>query len=100
MRKQLFVGTMVASLMAFVGVASAQTYGTTASPTVAMSGFIPSGYGYGGGYHASTEAEGVLRGEADVIRSIGESRYYSSLAAVNGQEAWSRAIDNKKKAVE
>jgi hypothetical protein len=100
MRKQFMTGAVLASLLALAGVASAQTYGTTASPGVAVGGFVPSGYGWGYGHHASTEAEGAFRGLADLNRSIGENRYMSSLAAINGQEALSRAIDNKQKAVE
>jgi hypothetical protein len=90
---------VVASLLAFAGIASAQNYGTTVAPSVAVAGYAPGGYGYGG-YHASTEAEGVLRGGADFLRAIGEGNYYNSLGLVNTQEAWSRAIDNKQKAVE
>ncbi len=99
MRKSMLSGAVLASLLAFAGIASAQNYGTSVTPSVAVGGFVPGGYG-SGGYHASTEAEGVLRGSADLVRSIGEGNYYNSLAAINGQEAWSRAIDNKQKAVE
>ena len=31
-------------------------------------------YGWGGGYHASTAAEGYARGMGDVIRSAGQAR--------------------------
>lgn len=99
MRKHILTGMLMASLMAVAGVASAQTYGTTSTPGFAAGGYMPSGYGYGG-YHASTEAEGAFRGLADLNRSIGDNRYMTSLAAINAQEAWSRAIDNKQKAVE
>jgi hypothetical protein len=99
MRKQIWTTAVFASLMALAGIASAQTTSTTIAPAD-TSGFFPGGYGYGGGYHASTEAEGVLRGGAELLRGIGEGNYYTSLGLVNTQEAVSRAIDNKKKAVE
>ncbi len=100
MRKQYLTGAVLASLLAFIGVASAQsTSVTSVTPGFGVSAFSPGGYGFGG-YHASTEAEGAFRGLADLTRSVGENRYTTSLAAINAQEAWSRAIDNKHKAVE
>jgi hypothetical protein len=50
-------------------------------------------------HHASTWEEGVMRGAGDVFRAVGEARYNSSLALVNGQEAYSRYLDNRLKAV-
>ncbi len=44
--------------------------------------------------HASTSDEGFLRGASMVIESAGRGNYYHSLAAVNYQEAYRRAIDN------
>jgi len=99
MRKHIWTGAVMASLLALAGIASAQTHDTAVAPSVGASGYVPGG-GYYGGYHASTEAEGAFRGLADLNRSIGENRYMTSLAAINAQEAWSRAIDNKQKAVE
>lgn len=49
--------------------------------------------------HASTAAEGFLNGQANVIQSVGQANYFNSLAAVNYQEARSKAIDNHKKYV-
>jgi hypothetical protein len=49
-------------------------------------------------HHASTLEEGVLRGGADLLRGIGEMNYNNSLAMINGQEAYSRYIDNRLKA--
>jgi hypothetical protein len=60
----------------------------------------PAGYGYAGPYfysHASTYEEGVLRGWADLWRSKGDYNYITSLANVNNQEAYSRALDNSVK---
>ncbi|QEG40150.1 hypothetical protein [Roseimaritima ulvae] len=45
-------------------------------------------------HHASTVDEGRLRGAAALVESAGKSNYYNSLAAVNFQEAYRRAIDN------
>jgi len=99
MRKHIWTSAVLASLLAVAGVASAQTNDTTAASSVAGGGHAPGGYGYGG-YHSSTAAEGAFRGLADFTRSIGEADYMSSLAGINRQETFSRAIDNKKKAVD
>jgi hypothetical protein len=40
-----------------------------------------------------------MRGAGDVLRAVGEARYNSSLALMNGQEAYSRYLDNRLKAV-
>lgn len=44
--------------------------------------------------HSSTIAEGALRGQASVMSAAGELAYLDSLAAINYQEAYRRAIDN------
>ncbi|HEV3341707.1 MAG TPA: hypothetical protein VG125_15175 [Pirellulales bacterium] len=46
--------------------------------------------------YSSTAAEGYLHGSADVARGMGQFYLYSSQAAVNGQEAYSRLIDNQR----
>lgn len=56
--------------------------------------------GYGGGYHASTAAEGYARGMADVVRSQGAKNEADSRAAINREEARSRYLDNRTKAAE
>lgn len=67
-------------------------------PYYGMPGY---GYGYGGyGYHSSTYEEGVLRGSADLVRAEGDYNYQTSRAAINYQEALSRAYDNKYKRAE
>lgn len=53
-------------------------------------------YGWGGGYHASTAAEGAARGMADVIRSEGQARVDTSQAAINMTEARKNEIENRK----
>jgi hypothetical protein len=94
MKTKLLSGAVLASLLAFAGVASAQTYADTA---VVGNGF--GGYG-GWGYHSSTYEEGVLRGLGDLARSIGQADYMSSLAGINRQETVSRWLDNKEKYAE
>ena len=54
---------------------------------------------YPGYYHASTYEEGVLRGWADVRRATGEYNYNTSAALINREEARSRYLDNREKAV-
>jgi hypothetical protein len=54
------------------------------------------GSGWGNGYHhASTAAEGWWRGRADFVRSAGQYNLDTSLAEINYQEAYRRAIDNR-----
>jgi hypothetical protein len=48
--------------------------------------------------HASTLEEGIGRGGADFFRGVGEATYNTSLAMINGQEAYSRYLDNRLKA--
>ena len=79
----------------------AQTYVTPSSEVAATaSGYFPGGgYGYGG-YHSSTAEEGVLTGLGYLTRSMGEANYFHSLAAINGQEAYNRYLQNREKATE
>ncbi len=53
-------------------------------------------YGWGGGYHASTAAEGYASGMGDVIRSAGQARMDSSQAAINYTQAQKQEIENRK----
>jgi len=46
-------------------------------------------------HHSSTATEGALRGQAEVISAAGTYRYMDSLAIVNYQEAYRRAIENR-----
>ena len=54
-------------------------------------------WGYGGGYHSSTLAEGVQRGHADVVRSAGMANLMNSEAAGNYEDARSKYLDNRLK---
>ena len=53
------------------------------------------GGGWGGGYHASTAAEGRLRGMGDLVRSRGEANLSNSAAAINYTQAQSNYIENR-----
>lgn len=46
-------------------------------------------------HHSSTATEGALRGQAEVISAAATYRYMHSLAVVNYQEAYRRAIENR-----
>lgn len=60
------------------------------------------GYGYGvyGGGHASTAAEGYLRGRADLARGVGLYNLYTSAAARNYEEAAAMRIENRRRRAE
>ena len=59
------------------------------------------GYGGGDAYgHASTEAEGVQRGFADVVRSAGAANLMNSEAAKNYEDARKKYIENNLQATE
>jgi hypothetical protein len=74
---------------------------TVAANAQSSGGFpVPAQGGVQAYDHASTVAEGALRGEADLIRGIGEFNYNTAAAALIGQDARSKAIDNDYKAVE
>ena len=51
-------------------------------------------------HHASTFAEGVLRGRADLVRGIGDYNYNTSLALINREHARSLFYDNQIKKVD
>ncbi len=46
--------------------------------------------------HASTAAEGLLRGQAAAVQAVGEANYLQSLAAVNYAEATRMQIENNR----
>jgi hypothetical protein len=93
---------VLTTVLAVTGIAAADT-GTSGSGTVVSTAALAGGYadeGIGYGYHASTEAEGVLRGLGALSRSIGEANYYNSLAAINGQDAYTRYLQNSERRTE
>jgi hypothetical protein len=57
-------------------------------------------YGWDGGYHSSTAAEGYQRGMADVIRSQGAYNLYTAQAAGELEAARSQAIQNNLQATQ
>jgi hypothetical protein len=101
--KATLIYAVLVTALAGVSLASGQTYVTPSSEaaSVAASGFYPNGgYYYGGGYHSSTAEEGYLAGLGHLARSTGEGNYFNSLAAINGQEAYTRYLQNREKATE
>ena len=92
---------MLTIVLAGVEFAAGQTYVTPSNEVTAAtaSGYYLGGYGYGG-YHASTAEEGYLSGLGYLTRSQGEANYFNSLAAINGQEAYTRYLQNREQATE
>lgn len=96
--------TILSSVLMIAGIASAQTnsYGTTQSTSgVAVAqGVAASEPYYGYGHFASTAEGGILEGYGGLVRSYGEANYFNSLAAINGQEAYARYVQNQERATE
>jgi len=95
MKATFSLASFLAAVLAVSGVASAQGIG--------MPGAAFMGYGGGSGdygYHSSTLEEGWLRGLGALTVSEGQANYYNSLAAVNGEEAYSRYVQNRKNATD
>jgi hypothetical protein len=98
MKTTMTLAGMLTSLLTVAPMAMGQTYVT---PSASLGGYGYGGYpSYGYGHHASTFEEGLLQGEAAVIQSAGQANYYNSLAAINGQEAYSRYLQNREKGTE
>lgn len=101
-RQTAIIATLT-SIAAFAGTALAQmpsSASTTALGRVhvhSRPGFVHPGYF---GYHASTMAEGYLRGRAAVIESMGHYNYDTSLALINREEARRMLMINRLQAVE
>ena len=86
------IGTGLASILLVVGLA---TNAYANGPFGGISPFFGDGVVVGGyPFKASTPAESFARGAADVIRAQGEYNVLTSEAAINWQEARSRAIVN------
>jgi hypothetical protein len=93
MKASLTSLTVFAVVAALTTVAAAQTH--------AVPGYGYGSYGdWGYGYHASTFEEGLYRGRAALAQSIGQRNYLNSLAAINYQEAYGRAIKNREQAIQ
>jgi hypothetical protein len=85
--------TLLSSTLVAIGLFAANAYGQGYTPPAPISS-PPFAY-----HHASTLEEGFARGVADGMRAVGEMNYNNSLAMINGQEAYSRYLDNRLKAV-
>jgi hypothetical protein len=95
--------TILIAVVALTGVASAQSSGTAGTPTnsVVYAPGVYAGEPYDGfGHYASTVEGGILEGWGGLIRSKGEANYFNSLAAINGQEAYARYVQNQERATE
>jgi hypothetical protein len=90
MRATLLTGALVSVALVFANPTLAQVHPTSPAPALAPVTIYD---------HASTWEEGVLRGRAETARAFGEMNYNNSLALVNAQEAYSRYLDNRLKAV-
>lgn len=58
------------------------------------------GYGYYGGGHASTAAEGALNGMSNLLSAAGSANLSNSMAAINYEAARSADLDNRLKATD
>ena len=95
MKATFSAASFVTVVFAVASFAAARAMGRRASPMRATAlGYYPS-YGYG--YHSSTFEEGVLRGYADLTVAQGQANYLNSLASINGQEAYSRYLQNRQR---
>ncbi len=83
-------GTSIALATAY-----GQNSGFKATPVAPTSRSTYVGGGYGGGYHASTAAEGRMRGMGDLVRSTGEANLANSGAAINYSIARRNEIENR-----
>jgi hypothetical protein len=89
--------TVLVAMLAVAGVAQAQSgFATPSAALAGYGGYYPGEYGY----HSSTLEEGWLRGLGALATSLGQGNYYNSLAAINAQEAYSRYVQNRQKAIE
>lgn len=95
--------TICALVLGLAGSVSAQSY-TSATTNPAATPIVvpgvPGSENYGSGFRASTFEQGVLEGTGNMVRSFGEANYYNSLAAINGQEAYSRYLQNAERGTE
>ncbi len=86
MRKWASLGAVVIGVSSY-GVVQAQGFagGPAIAAPVANWSYLD---------HSSTAGEGALRGQASVISAAGQNIYMSSLASINFEEAYKRAIEN------
>ena len=84
---------VLAAGIAGLSIATAQTDQPVAPPS--GGNYYGGGYGGYGGYHASTAAEGRLRGMGDLTRSAGQANLSNSAAAIYYSIARRNQIDNR-----
>ena len=84
---------VLAAGIAGFSIATAQTNQPVAPPS--GGNYYGGGGGYGTYHHASTEAEGRLRGMGDLTRSVGQANLSNSAAAINYSIARRNQIDNR-----
>jgi hypothetical protein len=90
--------TFAMGVLALAGSLLAQNGGSLSNlPVYPIGGW---GYGFYGGYHASTLEEGVLRGWGAAMAGAGQANYLNSLAAINYQEAYERYLANRERMAE
>jgi hypothetical protein len=100
MRVRILFGAAVAAAGAAIAVAQ-PTQPATPPPGISQPIAPPSNSGYysyggsGGGYHASTAAEGAATGMSNVVRAQGEASLNRSAAAINYTVAQSNEIQNR-----
>ena len=70
----------------FAGLSNAQSDGPAIAAPITNWEFVD---------HSSTFGEGMQRGYASVLRGAGELAYMDSLAAINYQEAFKKALENR-----
>jgi hypothetical protein len=95
--------TILGCLLTATSVAIGQNNGATvqASTNVAVAqGVGASEPYYGFGHIASTAEAGVVEGVGGLVRSQGEANYFNSLSTINGQEAYSRFLQNAERSNE
>ncbi|MFY7876939.1 MAG: hypothetical protein ACOVQM_15905 [Pirellula sp.] len=92
--KKLFAQSLLAHANAIV-IAISIFLGTQTAIAVAQTAIAAPTGNWNYIHHSSTATEGALRGQAEVISAVAKYRYMDSLAVINYQEAYRRAIENR-----
>jgi hypothetical protein len=104
MKTTLTYATLLTMVLGLAGVASAQSSYSSTSAAAAPSancvpGFYP-GRGLGLDSYSSSFEEGFLNGLGSMAAGFGQANYMNSMAAINNQEAYARALQNTERATE
>nr|MCU0720266.1 hypothetical protein [Pirellula sp.] len=89
MKTTLHIRSSIAALtvaIGYAGLSNAQSDGPAIAAPITNWEFVD---------HSSTFGEGIQRGYASVLRGAGELAYMDSLAAINYQEAYKKALENR-----